>query len=38
MLKGLDVTVKPFEKTIAVDMGEPFGTIDWPKTPWKPMW
>jgi len=28
MLKGLDVTVKPFEKTIAVDVGEPFGSID----------
>jgi len=28
MLKGLDVTVKPFEKTIPVDVGEPFGTID----------
>jgi uncharacterized protein (DUF362 family)/Pyruvate/2-oxoacid:ferredoxin oxidoreductase delta subunit len=27
-LKGLDVTIKPFEKTIAVDVGEPFGTID----------
>lgn len=28
MLKGLDVTVTPFEKTIAVDVGEPFGSID----------
>jgi uncharacterized protein (DUF362 family)/Pyruvate/2-oxoacid:ferredoxin oxidoreductase delta subunit len=28
MLKGLDVTVKPFEKTIPVDVGDPFGTID----------
>ncbi|MBC2742215.1 MAG: DUF362 domain-containing protein, partial [Desulfosarcina sp.] len=28
VLKGLDVTVKPFEKTIQVDVGEPFGTID----------
>ncbi len=27
-LNGLDVTVKPFEKTIPVDVGEPFGTID----------
>jgi uncharacterized protein (DUF362 family)/NAD-dependent dihydropyrimidine dehydrogenase PreA subunit len=28
MLKGLDVTVSPFEKTIVVDVGEPFGSID----------
>ena len=28
MLKDLDVTVTPFEKTIAVDVGEPFGRID----------
>ena len=28
MLKGLDVTPKPFEKTTGVDIGEPFGTID----------
>ena len=27
-LKGLDVTVKPFEATVAVDVGEPFGSID----------
>ena len=27
-LDGLDVTVKPFEETIAVDVGEPFGSID----------
>jgi uncharacterized protein (DUF362 family)/Pyruvate/2-oxoacid:ferredoxin oxidoreductase delta subunit len=27
-LKDLDVTVKPFEETIAVDVGEPFGGID----------
>lgn len=27
-LGGLDVTVKPFEKTILVDVGEPFGSID----------
>lgn len=27
-LKGLDVTLKPFEATVAVDVGEPFGTID----------
>ncbi len=28
MLKNLDVTATPFEKTIAVDVGEPFGRID----------
>ncbi|MBR9986307.1 MAG: DUF362 domain-containing protein [Desulfosarcina sp.] len=28
MLNDLDVTVTPFEKTIAVDVGEPFGSID----------
>jgi len=28
ILKDLDVTVRPFEKTIAVDVGEPFGNID----------
>ncbi len=28
VLEGFDVTVKPFEKTIPVDVGEPFGTID----------
>jgi uncharacterized protein (DUF362 family)/Pyruvate/2-oxoacid:ferredoxin oxidoreductase delta subunit len=28
MLNGLDVTLEPFEKTIAVDIGEPFGRID----------
>lgn len=27
-LDDLDVTVKPFESTVAVDVGEPFGTID----------
>ena len=27
-LDGLDVTVRPFEKTVAVEVGEPFGTID----------
>jgi len=27
-LKGLDVTAKPFEETVAVDVGEPFGSID----------
>jgi ferredoxin len=26
-LKDLDVTLKPFEDTVAVDVGEPFGTI-----------
>ncbi|MFO7713403.1 MAG: DUF362 domain-containing protein [Desulfosarcina sp.] len=28
ILKGLDVMVKPFEKTVAADVGEPFGSID----------
>jgi uncharacterized protein (DUF362 family)/Pyruvate/2-oxoacid:ferredoxin oxidoreductase delta subunit len=28
MLKGLEVTFKPFENTIAVNVGEPFGSID----------
>ena len=28
VLGGLDVTVKPFEETVSVDVGEPFGTID----------
>ena len=28
VLAGLDVTVKPFDATIGVDVGEPFGTID----------
>jgi uncharacterized protein (DUF362 family)/Pyruvate/2-oxoacid:ferredoxin oxidoreductase delta subunit len=28
MLKDLDVALKPFEKTVPVDVGEPFGTID----------
>lgn len=28
VLKGLDVTAKPFEETVAVDVGEPFGSID----------
>lgn len=28
VLDDLDVTVKPFEKTVAVDVGEPFGSID----------
>lgn len=28
VLKGLDVTAKPFEETLAVDVGEPFGRID----------
>ncbi|GAB6906078.1 conserved hypothetical protein [Desulfosarcina cetonica] len=27
-LQGLDVTLRPFEETIPVDVGEPFGTID----------
>lgn len=27
-LEGLDVEIKPFEKTVAVDVGEPFGIID----------
>ena len=27
-MKGLDVTAKPFEETVAVDVGEPFGSID----------
>lgn len=27
-LNGLDVILKPFEKTVAVDVGEPFGVID----------
>lgn len=27
-LKGLDVTAKPFEETVSVDVGEPFGSID----------
>jgi uncharacterized protein (DUF362 family)/Pyruvate/2-oxoacid:ferredoxin oxidoreductase delta subunit len=27
-LNGLDVTVKPFEETVSVDVGEPFGSID----------
>jgi uncharacterized protein (DUF362 family)/Pyruvate/2-oxoacid:ferredoxin oxidoreductase delta subunit len=27
-LKGLDVTVKPFEQTVSVDVGEPFGQIE----------
>jgi uncharacterized protein (DUF362 family)/NAD-dependent dihydropyrimidine dehydrogenase PreA subunit len=27
-LEGLDVTIKPFEATTPVDVGEPFGTID----------
>ena len=27
-LKGLDVTARPFEETISVDVGEPFGSID----------
>ncbi len=27
-LGGLDVTAKPFEATVGVDVGEPFGTID----------
>ncbi len=27
-LKGLDITVKPFEATIAVDVGEPFSRIE----------
>lgn len=26
-LKGLDVTIKPFEATVTVDVGEPFGRI-----------
>jgi uncharacterized protein (DUF362 family)/Pyruvate/2-oxoacid:ferredoxin oxidoreductase delta subunit len=28
VLGDLDVTVKPFEETVGVDVGEPFGTID----------
>ena len=28
VLDGLDVTVAPFEKSIAVDVGEPFGSIE----------
>ncbi|BBO76866.1 (4Fe-4S)-binding protein [Desulfosarcina widdelii] len=27
-LKGLDVVAKPFEETVAVDVGDPFGSID----------
>ncbi len=27
-LAGLDVTVKPFEQSVGVNVGEPFGTID----------
>jgi uncharacterized protein (DUF362 family)/Pyruvate/2-oxoacid:ferredoxin oxidoreductase delta subunit len=28
MLKDLDVTFKPFEKSVSADVGEPFGAID----------
>jgi uncharacterized protein (DUF362 family)/Pyruvate/2-oxoacid:ferredoxin oxidoreductase delta subunit len=28
MLKDLEVTLKPFEKTVPVDVGDPFGSID----------
>jgi ferredoxin len=28
ILKDLAVVIRPFEKTVAVDVGEPFGTID----------
>ena len=27
-LSGLEVTLKPFQETVAVDVGDPFGTID----------
>ena len=27
-LNGLDLTAKPFEETVAVDVGDPFGSID----------
>ena len=27
VLKGLDVTARPFEETVSVDVGEPFGSI-----------